>query len=181
MANRATVYKIVLQIADMDRDYYQSHSHTIALHPSETPERMMWRIVAFGFNASERLAFGRGISNDNEPDLWDINLDDSIEQWIELGQPDEKRIRKGCTRAAHCKIYTYGEQAPKVWWEQVRNKLSRFSNLSVMYLPASDPPLESLVERSMRLSCTIQDHQMWLSNDQDSLLIDPERWHPEHY
>lgn len=180
MAARATVYKIELQIADMDRDYYQTHNQTLALHPSETLQRMMMRVVAFGFHASDRMAHGRGISTDNEPDLWEVNRDDSIAVWIDLGQPDEKRIRRGCTRAAQSIVYTYGDQAPKVWWEQVRTKLTRFNNLSVFYLPESDDvTLDALVERSMRLSCTIQDGQMWLANGNASVLVDPERWYPE--
>ncbi|HET8708348.1 MAG TPA: YaeQ family protein, partial [Pseudomonadales bacterium] len=51
MALKATIYKAEVNIADMDRHYYQSHSLTIACHPSETMERMMVRVLAFALNA----------------------------------------------------------------------------------------------------------------------------------
>ncbi len=98
MALKATIYKASLNIADMDRNYYDVHSLTIACHPSETEERLMVRLLAFALFASDSLAFTRGISTDDEPDLWDKDLTDHITHWIELGVPDESRIRKGCNR-----------------------------------------------------------------------------------
>ena len=99
MALKATIFKADLQIADMDRGYYQTHALTIARHPSETDQRMMVRILAFALFADERLHFTRGISTDDEPDLWLKGLDEEIELWVDLGQPDLKRIRKACGRA----------------------------------------------------------------------------------
>ncbi len=107
MALKATIFKAELQIADIDRSYYQAHSLTLARHPSETEQRMMVRLLAFALHADERLLFGRGLSTDDEPDLWLKNLHDEIELWIELGQPDEKRVRKTCARARNVIIYTY--------------------------------------------------------------------------
>ena len=94
MALKATIYKTELAIADMTRHYYQTHSLTLAQHPSETLERMMLRLVAFALCADERLLFGKGISEDSEPDLWQHNLSGEIELWVELGLPDEKLLRR---------------------------------------------------------------------------------------
>jgi len=69
----------------MDRQYYATHALTLALHPSETVERLMVRLLAFALHADERLEFGRGLSTDDEPDLWRKSLTGEIEQWIELG------------------------------------------------------------------------------------------------
>jgi len=99
MALNATIFKAVLQIADMDRNYYRDHALTIARHPSETDERMMVRLLAFVLHAHEALSFGKGLSADGEPDLWQKDLTGAIELWIDVGQPDEKSIRKACGRA----------------------------------------------------------------------------------
>ena len=131
MALSSTINKISLNIADMDRHYYQSHDLTVAQHPSETDFRFMMRLVAFMVNASEPLSFTKGIDSDDEPDLWQKSLTDEIELWIDLGQPDEKRIRKACGRAKQVVIYTYHERKAKVWWQQQQQKCQRFSNLSI--------------------------------------------------
>lgn len=70
MAIKSTVFKVDLQITDLDRDYYQGHLLTVARHPSETNERMLMRIIAFALHASDGLSFTKGISSDDEPDIW---------------------------------------------------------------------------------------------------------------
>ena len=74
MALKSTIFKINLNVADMDRGYYADHALTVARHPSETSERMMVRVLAFALHASERLEFGKGISTDDEPALWEHDL-----------------------------------------------------------------------------------------------------------
>ncbi len=173
MALKATIFKLELQITDLDRNYYQGHTLTIAKHPSETDERMMLRILAFALNASETLVFSRGISTDDEPDIWQKSLSNEIELWIDLGQPDEKRIRKACGRSRQVIIYTYRERSANVWWEQSQAKLARFKNLAVMHFKASDlMSLEKMVTRNMQLQCTIQDGSIWLSNETDAVEIE---------
>ena len=99
MALKATVHKAEVQISDMDRHYYQTHALTLARHPSETDQRLMVRLLAFVLFADERLEFGRGLSAEGEPDLWQRSLSGEIERWIDLGQPDESSIRRACGRA----------------------------------------------------------------------------------
>jgi uncharacterized protein YaeQ len=99
MALKSTIYKAELQIADMDRHYYADHALTIARHPSETDERMMVRVAAFALFAQERLEFCKGLSDTDEPDLWQKDLTGAIETWIEVGQPDERRIAKASGRS----------------------------------------------------------------------------------
>ncbi|HEY8097482.1 MAG TPA: YaeQ family protein, partial [Methylobacter sp.] len=157
MALKATIFKAELQIADMDRNYYQDHALTIARHPSETDERMMMRILAFILHASEALTFGKGLSADDEPDLWQKDLTGAIELWIEVGQPDEKRILKACGRAAKVFIYSYGNTS-NIWWNQINSRIERAKNLTVVNLPsATSMALAKLAQRNMQLQCTIQD------------------------
>jgi uncharacterized protein YaeQ len=163
MAISSTIIKLTLNIADMDRHYYQTHELTVAQHPSETELRFMTRVIAFVVNANESLAFTKGLSTDDEPDLWQKTLTDEIECWIDLGQPDEKRIRKACGRASKVIIYTYNKRKSHIWWEQQATKLDRFDNLTVFHIDA--PNVESLVQRNMELQCNIQEGEITLSDD----------------
>ena len=177
MAIKATVYKAELQISDMDRHYYQAHALTLAQHPSETIERMMIRLLVFAQHAHEDLSFTRGLSTDDEPDIWQKHDNGEIDLWIDLGQPDEKRLRKACGRAKSVYIYTYSQRSASVWWQKIESKLSRFDNLHVIALDdESCAELAQLVERSMRLQCSIQDAELWLGNDKLSVHIKPEVW-----
>ena len=164
MAISATINKISLNIANMDRHYYQIHELTLAQHPSETDLRFMIRVIAFIVYASESLTFTKGLSTDDEPDLWQKSLTENIEIWIDLGQPDEKRIRKACGRADKVIIYTYNERKAKVWWEQQSSKLQRFNNLKVFHVNAEG--IEAMVQRNMQLQCNIQDGEIYLSDDE---------------
>ncbi|MDX8404846.1 MAG: YaeQ family protein [Mariprofundus sp.] len=177
MAIKSTIFKAELQITDMDRNYYQDHNLTIARHPSENDERMMVRLLAFALNASEGLQFTKGLSAEDEPDIWQKSLSDEIEVWIDLGQPDEKRIRKACGRSGQVLIYTYQDRSSAVWWEQQRNKLERFDNLGVVNLPEDVVTrLGTMAQRAMRLQCTIQDGGLWFSNGEQAQEITPEIW-----
>jgi len=163
MAISATINKISLNIADMDRQYYQTHELIVAQHPSETDLRFMVRVIAFIVNASESLVFTKGLSTDDEPDLWQKSLTDDIECWVDLGQPDEKRIRKACGRADKVIIYTYHERKAKVWWDQITDKLSRFDNLKIFHIEAAG--VDAMVQRNMQLQCNIQDGEIYLNDD----------------
>jgi uncharacterized protein YaeQ len=176
MALKSTIYKADCQITDMDRGYYQAHNLTIALHPSETEERMIVRLLAFVINAHEYLQFTKGLSTDDEPELWQKSLTDDIELWIEVGMPDEKRIRKASSRADKVILYTYGGRN-KVWWSQTQAKLERFKNLTVINLPkeATDE-FAPMVKRTMQLQISIQDGQIWVSDEQNAATIVPEIW-----
>ncbi len=176
MATKATVFKAVLNIADMGRHYYSDHNLTLARHPSENDERMMVRLLAFALNASETLQFTRGLCADEEPELWQKNLHDEIELWIELGQPDERRIRKACARAGRVIIYSYQPRSTAPWWQQLRSKLDRFDNLSIYQLAEnSAAELATLAARNMQLHCIIQDGEITLSSDQASVTLSPQR------
>lgn len=176
MAIKSTIFKADVQITDMDRNYYQDHSLTLARHPSENDERMMLRLLTFALHASDSMGFTKGLSSENEPDLWQKSLSDEIEVWIDLGQPDEKRIRKACGRAREVFIYTYNYRSALTWWQQIRNKLSRFDNLSVIVIPdAATQAMGAMSRRTMQLQYMIQDGEILLSNGEESVTIEPEK------
>jgi uncharacterized protein YaeQ len=174
MALKATIYKADLQIADMDRNYYQEHALTIARHPSETDERVMVRLLAFALHASPALAFTKGLFDTDEPDLWQKDLTGAIETWIEVGQPDEKRLLKACGRAAQVIVYSYSA-ASHIWYKQLASRIGRARNLAIVNIPAeTSAALEKLAKRNMQLQCTIQDGQVWLTDGADTVLVERE-------
>ncbi|MCA1769218.1 MAG: YaeQ family protein [Halomonas sp.] len=175
MALKATICKARLQVADMDRHYYDDHSLTVARHPSETDERMMLRLLAFARHAHPDLAFGRGVSAEDEPDLWRRSLTGDIELWIQLGQPDEREIRRACGRARQVVLYTYGGQGSRLWWEPLANKLNGLSNLTVIDVDSqSVAELGLLAARGMELNATLQDGMMWLATPETSVEVSVE-------
>jgi len=165
MALKATIYKADIQLADMDRNHFQNYALTIARHPSETDIRMMVRLLAFTLNANDDISFTKGISSDDEPDIWLKDLVDDIVLWIDLGQPDEKRLRKACGRAKKVIVYTYQNRSAEVWWKQIEKLVQRFENLNVFSFEEADcESLRQLVNRNMKLQCTIQDGECWLTD-----------------
>lgn len=174
MAIGSTIFKAGLSIADMDRHYYETHELTLAQHPSETDERLMIRLIAFALNASERLIITQGVSGDDEPHLWEKNYGGDIDLWIELGQVDEKRVRKACGRAQNVIIYTYNLNTATPWWNQNKGLFSRFKNLRVIHLHTDN--VEALCERSMKIQCNITDNELSFHSDKGEAHIRPEQW-----
>ena len=173
MAIKATVFKANLQIADMERHYYQDHALTLAQHPSETDERMMVRLLAFALHAHEYLEFGQGMTDDEEADLWRKDLTGAIELWIDVGIPDEKLIRKACGRADQVVVYCYGGRTDEMWYAQNRALFERQKNLTIINLSLeSTQALAALVQRTMDLQCTIQDGQVWFSDGNASVQVE---------
>jgi uncharacterized protein YaeQ len=180
MALKSTIYKAQLQIANMDRQLYADHALTLALHPSETEERLLVRLLAFALNVPHdtkrgALQFARGLSDSDEPDLWQHDLTGQLVQWIEVGQPDDRRLAKACGRAERVVLYCFGSAAD-IWWNGIRNKLTRLSNLSVWQIPSAQAQaLAQLATRSMQWQLTIQDGHVWLSAGDHSLELTPQR------
>lgn len=174
MALKATIFRAELQVSDLDRAHFATHALTLARHPSETDERMMVRLVAFALDADEALEFGRGLSAEDEPDLVRRDLTGAIDLWIEVGLPDERELRKAAGRARVVKAYLYGGRAAALWWEQNRTALGRLENLTVIEIPAeATAEMRRLAARNMRLECTIQEGQVYLSHGGGTLHFEP--------
>jgi len=173
MAIKATVFKANLQIADMERHYYQDHALTLAQHPSETDERMMVRVLVFALHAQEHLEFGQGMTDDDVADVWRKDLTGAIELWIDVGIPDEKLIRKACGRADQVVVYCYGGRVAEMWFAQNSAQFARQKNLTIINLSQeSTQALVKLAQRTMNLQCTIQDGQVWLSDGVASVEVE---------
>ncbi len=171
MAQNATIYKVELSVSDMDRHYYETHKLTVAKHPSETDERLMVRIVTFALNAHEHLEMTKGLSTDDEPDIWQKSLRGEIDVWVALGLPSEKVMRQSCSKAAKVIVYPYGGRIAEVWWDKVKNGTTRFDNLEVINFTEADTrALASLANRTMKLQVNIQDGDVMVSVDDECRL-----------
>ena len=177
MAQNATIYKVELSVSDMDRHYYETHKLTIAKHPSETDERLMVRIVAFALNAHEHLEMTKGLSTDDEPDIWQKNLRGEIDLWVALGLPSEKVIRQSCSKAGKVIVYPYGGRVAEMWWDKVRNGTTRFDNLQVIsFTKAYTAALARLANRAMKLQINIHDGAVMVSVDESIVYVTPDTW-----
>lgn len=175
MALKATIHKLELRVSDLDRNHYGTYFLTIARHPSENAERMMVRILAFALYAGERLTFAKGLSDIDEPDLWQTDLTGAILLWIEVGQPDARRVQKALGRSREVAILTYGNSV-RPWWQTVSDALPRATHLSALHLaPEAVRDLAGLAERNMRLDCTIQERLVWIGNDRMHVELAPDR------
>ena len=173
MALKSTIYKAALGIADMDRPYYGEHALTLARHPSETEERLMVRLLAFALHANERLEFGRGISNDDEPALWLKEYSGEVRLWIEVGLPDERLLRRATGRADQVRVLAYGGKAMDIWWLKEGTDIARLRNVKVYALDSEQSAaLTALANRNMQLQCTVQDGQVWITDGPSTVLIE---------
>ncbi len=176
MALKATIYKVELQVSDIDRGHYGTHSLTLARHPSETEQRLMLRLLAFAMHADDELEFGRGLSTDDEPDLWRKAPSGEIELWIDLGLPDERRLRRASGRAGRVVLIAYGERSFEVWWRKQAPALAKLSNLTVWAVPdATAAALSTLAARGMQLQVTVQDGQIAVGDGERFLELDLQR------
>lgn len=177
MALKATIYKAAVNIADMDRHFFHDANLTLAQHPSETAQRMMLRLLAWICHADDNLRFTKGLCADDEAEIWLRNDTLALQLWIELGLPDERRLKKACHQAPCVVLYAYGERAAQVWWQSMAEKAAAHNNLTVRFLDDRQlQQLAALAQRTMSLQATIQDGTVWLSDDKNSLEITFSEW-----
>ncbi len=178
MALKATIHKVQIHVADMDRHVYADPAVTIARHPSETDERMMIRILALalGWPADTNqgtLELAKDIWEPDEPALWHKNYTGDILHWVEVGQPDDKRLMKACGRAERVTVWAFQSSTP-VWWTGIENKLTRASKLTVWQVPTEQSQaLAALAQRGMVLQVSVQDGSVWVSEGDQSVEVTP--------
>jgi uncharacterized protein YaeQ len=183
MALKATIFKAQLQLADMDRGIYADHAVTLARHPSETDERMMVRLLVFALNVPAdgnhgALEFAKGLWDPDEPELWLKDLTGQIVHWIEVGQPDERRLMKASGRAERVTVVSYSQSTP-IWWAGIATKITRARNIAAWQIAAPEAQaLAGLARRSMQLQVSVQDGTAWVGDGERSVEVSPVRLNP---
>jgi uncharacterized protein YaeQ len=180
MAIKATIFKANVQLSDIDRGHYADYPVVIARHPSETDERMLIRLLAFALNVPSDsdhgpLEFAKDMWDPDEPSLWQKDYTGDILHWIEVGQPDEKRLLRMCARVPRVSVYSFAASTP-IWWKNIAGKLTRTVNLSVWQIPPEQSQaLAALAQRTMDLQVTVQDGGIWVGDGTHSIEIAPMR------
>ncbi|VAW58149.1 YaeQ protein [hydrothermal vent metagenome] len=164
MAIKPTIYKFRISLSDLNRNYYDTLNLTIALHPSETIERMMVRVLAYCLNAQEHLSFTRGLCDVDEPDIWLRSLDDQVSLWIDIGEPSFDRIKKATHIARDVKVYSFNSKS-NAWWEQEKNRLMRLSASIYQFQWKNIQLLATLVSRTMDMSVTMTGDSAFIATE----------------
>ena len=171
MALKATIYKADLNIANMDVHQYGDYQLTMALHPSETIERLMVRILAFARYADEALEFTKDLFETDEPALWEKDLTGQLIKWIEVGCPDEDKVKKSSSRCKQVAIIAYGSSVDK--WYKRNSKIKTLNNVEVWQLSqASTEAIQALCERTMQLQLNVMDGEWTLIGAQAQAQIE---------
>ncbi|MFQ3245135.1 MAG: hypothetical protein ACJAYF_000819 [Arenicella sp.] len=164
MATKPTIYKLRIALSDLERNYYDTLNLTIALHPSETPERMMARVMAYCINAQEGLSFAKGLSDVDEPDIWIRTMDQQTSLWIDVGEPSHDRIKKASRQAKQVRVYSFNSKSD-VWWDQGKSKFGMLK-ADIFRLNQSEiEALTKLLSRTMDLSVTITGQSAYVAGD----------------
>jgi uncharacterized protein YaeQ len=176
MARGATIHRVQLELSHVDRGVYADLPLTLARHPSETIERMAMRVLAFGLRHAEGLEFGRGVSATDEPDLWRREGDGRVIEWIEVGQPDARRLVKAARHSGRCTLFVFGDGASR-WRTAQLEGMKAPDNLGVARIDdAFVASLAATVDRQIRWSMTIADGTIFLTSGEESFDTTPEIW-----
>lgn len=167
MALKPTIYKADVSISDFNRDHYDAVSLTIALHPSETLERMMARLLAYCLNAQSRLLFSKGLFDAEEADIWLKTLDDQIALWIDVGEPTPERVKKSSRLANAVKIYSFNSKST-TWWEQNKSKMAFANTRFYQFDWPQIHALAKIAERTMDWSVTISGDTLYIASKNHS-------------
>jgi len=173
MALKPTIYKAQIELADSDRNCFESLSLTLARHPSETLERMAARLLAYCLNCTRGLEFTKGISTADEPDVWVHSDHGDIEHWIEVGQPEQPRLRKACGRARQVSVYAFAKSVP-TWWKLHGEEISALPRLQVWQLDWTEiQAAAALLDRTVQLNTSIVGGIIYLDNGSTSTSVEP--------
>ena len=162
MALKPTIFKMNINLADLNNDRYDTLNLTVAQHPSETVERMMARVMAYCLNAQEFLSFTKGLSVADDPDIWAKSLADEFLLWIDVGEPAFERIKKARRQAQAVKVYSFNTKSD-VWWQQSQSDFATLDVEVYQFQFAQIQALANLVKRSMDLSLTISGDSLYVA------------------
>ncbi len=160
----STIYKAFVELSNLNSHTYESFNLTMAKHPSENESRMMYRLVSYLHESNKNLEFTRGLSSTDEPEVWEKGASGEVIHWIEMGEPDEKRIRKVCGKSQKVTIYTYNQNTAHLWFEKIKNKLIGNQKVKIYHIQNQED-FEVLINRSMKLDCLIEDQSLYLSDE----------------
>jgi uncharacterized protein YaeQ len=111
VALTATIYNFDIQLSDVDRHVYDTVALRVAQHPSETPEYLATRVLAYCLEYTEGIAFGKGLAEPDEPAITVRDLTGALRAWIEVGSPDADRLHKASKASPRLAVYCVRDAA----------------------------------------------------------------------
>ena len=169
MAQTATIYNFDVEIADSDRNLYESLALRVARHPSESEEYMVTRLLAYLLELAEGIEFSRGVSSPDEPTISIRDLTGRITTWIDIGTPDAARLHKASKAAGRVVVYTHKD--PTQFLKQLAGE--RIHNAEGLELYAIDRGLVNALvahlDRRLAFSLSITDRELYLSIGHENL------------
>ncbi|MBX3252008.1 MAG: YaeQ family protein [Myxococcales bacterium] len=165
MALGATMYRVQIELSDVERGVYESLDLRVARHPSENERRMLARVLAYALQYEEGIDFGRGLSTAEDPAVWIKDLRGDVKAWIEVGQPSAERLHRASKLGARTLVYTYGDPS-MLLRELDKAVVHRREEIEVWELPRELlDALERDLERHERWGLTVSEGALYLSRD----------------
>ena len=169
MSLTATIYNFEIELADADRQVYESLALRVAQHPSESDEYLITRVLAYILEFTDGIAFSAGLSDQDEPAITVRDLTGAIQSWIEIGSPEAARLHRASKAAPRVAVYTHKDPAKLV--SQLAGE--RIHRVEALELYAVDralvAALTARLERRMGFSVSITDRELYLSIGADTL------------
>jgi len=133
MALGATIYTFDIELADSDRAIYQTLNLRVAQHPSETPDYLLTRVLAYCLEYREGIAFSKGLSDPDEPAIAVRDLTGALQVWVDVGLPEAERLHRASKAAPRVAVYTHKD--PAQWADKLgAAKIFRIEKLEVFAL-----------------------------------------------
>jgi uncharacterized protein YaeQ len=169
MAIAATIYTFDIDLANADRQVYETLALRVARHPSESEEYLVARVLAYAMEYTEGIAFSRGVSDPDEPAIVVRDLTGAIRSWIEIGSPDAARLHRAAKAAPRVAVYTHKDAA-----QLLRNlsgeRIHRAADLELYAIDrALIRDLAARLERRMSFSLALADRELYVSIGADTL------------
>lgn len=176
MALTSTMYVFEIQLAHVDRGVYETLQLRVPMHPSESAEYFVARLLAYCLEYREGIAFSRGLSDPDEPSLAVRDLTGALQHWIEIGAPDAARLHKASKAAPRVVVYTHKD--PAQLQRQVAGE--RIHKADAIELYAIDrefiDAIVSRLDRRMKLELSVSDGTLYLVHDGTTLSGSAEQW-----
>jgi uncharacterized protein YaeQ len=169
MALGATIYVFEIQLADSDRGVYESFELRAARHPSEAPDYLIARVLAYCLEYTEGIAFSKGLSTPDEPAIGVRDLTGAMQAWIDIGAPSPERLHRASKATPRVAVYTHKDVTQFV----ARLRGERIHRIEALEVYAFDrdllASLENRLARRMAFSLTVMEKHLYVSMGEESI------------
>ena len=169
MALTATIYNLDIDLADADRQVYETLTLRLARHPSESEAYLLTRVLAYALEYTRGIAFSRGLSEPDEPAISVRDLTGALRVWVEVGTPDAERLHRAAKAADRVVVYTHKD--PAQFLRQLAG--ARIHRIEALELYSIDRgligALAERLDRRMAFSLSVSDRDLYLSIGLDTL------------